>query len=31
MLEQLRRLAERADAVVIDSNLSWALQSREGH
>lgn len=28
MLEELRRLAERADALVIDCNLSWALQSR---
>jgi hypothetical protein len=28
MLEQLHRVAERADALVIDCNLSWALQSR---
>ena len=28
MLTQLRRLVERADALVIDCNLSWALQSR---
>jgi hypothetical protein len=28
MLAQLRRLVERADALVIDCNLSWALQSR---
>jgi hypothetical protein len=28
MLEQLHRVAERADALVVDCNLSWALQSR---
>jgi hypothetical protein len=28
MFNQLRRLAGRADALVIDCNLSWALQSR---
>jgi UDP:flavonoid glycosyltransferase YjiC (YdhE family) len=27
MLAQLRRLVERADVLVIDCNLSWALQS----
>lgn len=28
MLARLRRLVERADALVIDCNLSWALESR---
>jgi UDP:flavonoid glycosyltransferase YjiC (YdhE family) len=28
MLEELSRIAERSDALVIDCNLSWALQSR---
>ena len=28
MLEELSRLGERADALVVDCNLSWALQSR---
>lgn len=28
MADELRRLAERTDALVIDCNLSWALQTR---
>jgi hypothetical protein len=28
MFDELRRLAERADLLAVDCNLSWALQSR---